>query len=95
MAVERANCQISKVLKKIPKLGLTVATEKTEAVVFYGKRRKSENLLLVQVGKDRIVVGEIIKYLGVILDSRLSFGDHFEYIETKVSKVTRALIRLT
>lgn len=94
LAVERANCQINRILNRITKLGLTVATEKTEAVVFYGRRKKPAVPLVVKVGKDSIVVGETMKYLGIMLDSRLSFCDHFEYIEGKVSKVSRALARL-
>lgn len=94
LAVERASCQISKVLNRITKLGLTVATEKTEAVVFYGGRKKLEDSLTVKVGKNRIAVGETMKYLGIMLDRRLSFRSHFEYIESKVSKASRALARI-
>lgn len=49
---------------------------------------------MIKVGKDRIVVGESMKYLGIMLDSRLSFRNHFEYVENKVLKVSRALARL-
>ncbi|KMQ90129.1 reverse transcriptase [Lasius niger] len=35
-----------------------------------------------------------MKYLGVFIDSRWSFEDHFSYVADKVSKVTRALGRL-
>lgn len=42
----------------------------------------------------RIPVSNKVKYLGLILDSRLSFEPHFVYVESKVSKVMRALGRL-
>jgi len=35
-----------------------------------------------------------MKYLEVILDSRLKFKHHFSYIDGKVGKVIRALCRL-
>ncbi|KMQ91349.1 reverse transcriptase [Lasius niger] len=35
-----------------------------------------------------------MKYLGVYIDSRWSFKDHFTYVVNKVAKVTRALGRL-
>lgn len=61
--------------------------------MFHGKRTP-EIIPPVVVGNSRIPVGNKTKYLGLILDSRLSFEAHFEYIETKVSKVTCALDRL-
>jgi len=35
-----------------------------------------------------------MKYLGVLLDCKLNFKQHFKYIDEKVGKVTRALGRL-
>jgi len=35
-----------------------------------------------------------MKYLGVIIDSKLTFKHHFRYIDGKVGKITRALGRL-
>lgn len=92
-AVIAAGLQIAKVLSKIKGLGLTVSENKTEAVIFCGKK-KPELIPPVLVGNTRVAVGESVKYLGVILDSRLSFEQHFQYVEAKVSKVARALGRL-
>lgn len=36
-----------------------------------------------------------MKYLGVILDDRLTFRPHLEYMENKVGTVTRTLHRIT
>jgi|GEM_PF-4966415 len=45
--------------------------------------------------RDSIVrVCPAMKYLGVFLDYRLNFKAHFQYLDTKVAKVTRALCRL-
>lgn len=35
-----------------------------------------------------------MKYLGVIVDDKLTFKDHLEYVTDKVSKVMRSLWRL-
>lgn len=35
-----------------------------------------------------------IKYLGLILDKDWTFNDHFNYIEEKISRVSRALSAL-
>lgn len=92
-AVIAAGLQTAKVLSKIRGLGLAVSEDKTEAAIFHSKR-KPELIPPVLVGSTRIVVGEKVKYLGVILDSKLTFEPHFQYVETKVNKVSRALGRL-
>lgn len=37
----------------------------------------------VNVGNSRIQLGKSMKYLGIFIDSRWSFKDHFAYIEEK------------
>lgn len=81
-------------LNKIRGLGLTVATEKTEAVVFYLKSRNPRNELRIRVGDNSISLGRSIKYLGIMIDSRLNFKKHFNYAITKTSKVASVLGRL-
>ncbi|GAB1860787.1 Reverse transcriptase [Camponotus japonicus] len=48
----------------------------------------------VRVGGSNIAVGHAMRYLGVIIDSSWNYRDHFKYIETKATKVVRALARL-
>lgn len=88
-----AGIQTARVLLRINGLGLQVSENKTEVVIFHG-RKTPEIIPPVVVGRSRITVGKKAKYLGVILDSRWSFEAHFEYMENKVSKVIRALGRL-
>lgn len=92
-ATRRVNLQTALVVNRIRRLGLLVAAAKTEAVLFYGKS-KPLVLPLVQVAGESIQTKDSMKYLGIILDSRLSFKPHFEYVERKASMVTRALGRL-
>lgn len=75
-------------------MGLKVSASITEAVLFRGPRRKVKNYPVVTVDGEFIQVGTSMKYLGVMLDSRMTFRTHFEYIEGKMSKVSRALGRL-
>lgn len=46
MAVARSNIQAAQVLNRIRRLGLKVAVEKTEAIIFYGKNRPSRSVKL-------------------------------------------------
>lgn len=95
-AVARANLQVRLVLGRIRRLGLVVAADKTEAVLFYGKRRgsKKEDLPHIQIGSEWIKTSNSMKNLGIMLDSRLSFIDHFKYAAQKATKITKALCRL-
>ena len=55
---------------EIRKLGLTVATNKTEAMWFHGlTRNRNPPTTWLSIGEDRIKVGMNIKYLGVILET--------------------------
>lgn len=90
-----ANIQVGSVLREIEKLGLTVATEKTDAVLFTSqRRRKNMPSLEIRVGTEFVKLGSAIKYLGVIIDCNWKFSAHFSYVEQKVGKVKRALCRL-
>lgn len=89
----RAGIQVARILMQIERLSLRVSEEKTEAVIFHGRSRP-DILPTISVGRSRIALGTSMKYLGIIIDSRWSFSDHFAYIEAKTAKVTRALCRL-
>lgn len=94
-AVARANLQVGLMLGRIRRLGLKVAVDKTEVVLFHGKGRgpRKDDLPYVQVGPEWIKAGTTMKYLGVVLDGRLKFMEHFKYVAQKATKI-RALCRL-
>lgn len=91
--IMRANMQVSRVLSRIAGLGLTVATQKTEAVYFPGKQKLKKTPTL-DVGGELIEVKSSMKYLGVIIDRRMSFEDHFEYVEKRANQMSASLERL-
>lgn len=91
-AIININIQVARVIRHIKKLGLVVAENKTEAVLF--TRRKKIVMPVVRVGSIDVPVGNSMKYLGVILDSSWSFRQYLSYIESKATKAVRALNRL-
>lgn len=91
-AILKTNIQLARLMRHIASLGLTVAEAKTEAVLFC--RRKPVVMPRIKIGRTNIQVGDSMKYLGVIVDRSWNFKDHFFYLETKVTKVSRALNRL-
>jgi len=81
-------------IHEIRKLGLKVAVEKTEVCVFQGKKGKrppKEDSILMD-GKE-VRIGRKLKYLGIILDSRWDFKEHFKYVQEKAEKIKRALCK--
>ena len=63
---------------------LTANERKTQAM-FIRKSRDAE--LQLEMKGERLQVVESMKYLGVVVDSKLSWRPHFDYIEKKVRKI--------
>lgn len=87
-----ANEAIATISSWLSAKGLQLAEHKTEAVLI-GKRKKKETATF-DVGSHRIQSSGSIKYLGVILDDRLTFGKHMEYAKERASKAQVALARI-
>ena len=49
----------------------------------------------ISVGNTVIQTSSCIKYLGVLVDNKLSFNDHVCHIKSKASKQVNALLRLS
>lgn len=65
---------VQEVTSWIDSTRLTVATEKTEAVMLTGRRRVDP--VRITMGDTEVRAGECLKYLGVWLDRSLRFGTH-------------------
>lgn len=50
--------------------------------------------VFIRINWEYVRTQEKMKYLGVMLDSRLKFTQHFRFIGEKMAKVTHALGRL-
>lgn len=82
-------------IRKINGLGLKVAPLKTEAVWFHGLPRSREPpSSMITVGNAQVQVGRYMKYLGLILDSKWDFKEHFKRLVPRLDKVMGALHRL-
>lgn len=89
----KAGVFATRVINYINNLGLAVATEKTEALLF--RSRGAVDLpSSIMIGDTPIEFKDTMKYLGVMIDQNWSFSEHFRYIKQKAGRVTRALNRL-
>lgn len=92
-AIRRINIVVAVIINRIVKLGLKVAANKTNVVVFH-KGRKFPEVIKINVLNDEISSCRIFKYLGVIFDTKMTFKPHIQYIESKATKMMRLLWRI-
>lgn len=89
----RASILTTRVVNHINSLGLTVAKDKTEVIIFH--TREVEGVpTSIEIGDAIISFRPSIKYLEVMLDAWWTFNEHFRYVVEKTSRVARALNRL-
>ncbi|KAJ0169191.1 hypothetical protein K1T71_015318 [Dendrolimus kikuchii] len=85
---------VSQIVGRIRRLGVEVALQKTEAVIFHGPRNRPPPDTNIVVGGVRIGIGETMKYLGLVLDSRWDFSAHSRQLAPKLKRAAGALSRL-
>uniref|UniRef100_A0A6V7KR42 Reverse transcriptase domain-containing protein n=1 Tax=Bracon brevicornis TaxID=1563983 RepID=A0A6V7KR42_9HYME len=85
-------CAYEDVQQWMGAVGLTLVAHKTEAVLFTS--RKQLETITPNVGECSITSQPYIRYLGVMLDSSLSYARHVEQVMEKASRVAMSLARL-
>lgn len=93
-AVCLATESVALVVRRIERLGLRVALNKSEAVCFHGRRRAPPRGSTISIGEVSIEVDSKMKYLGLVLDSRWSFREHFTRMVPRLMGAAGALKRL-
>ena len=83
---------ISRIRDWLTGAGLDLAAHKTEAVLV--SSRKIVETAYIKIGDITIASKRAIKYLGVMLDTRLTFREHLDYVHKKAADSCRALSRI-
>ncbi|CAH2257785.1 jg8953 [Pararge aegeria aegeria] len=87
-----AEIGVASVVTKIHELGLRVAPHKTEAIWFHKLPRRLEPpSSSIRVDEFDVQVGKYLKYLGLILDSRWGFEEHFERLVPRIQNFAGAM----
>jgi len=89
---DMANTAVRKVESWLSLAGLQLAAHKTEAVLI-SSQQLVETAKLTVGGVD-IVSQRAIKYLGVMIGTRLSYKEHLEYANKKAAATARSLARI-
>lgn len=91
--IDKAKFCATRIIRVIEELGLEVASNKTEAMIF-SKKRLNTDSYAITIGNHTIPIKLHMKYLGIMIDNNWSFKNHFLYVEEKASKVVRALWKI-
>lgn len=87
----KTNETLEQISKWMGKNQLEIAPEKTKAAVLKGPRKWDFDFQLLG---NRIVPKHELKYLGVVLNYKLTFTDHVKYITGKVEATQAALMKI-
>ncbi|XP_076301979.1 uncharacterized protein LOC143220130 [Lasioglossum baleicum] len=93
-----AELGVAIVVNAIERLGFRVSPEKTQAIWFLGGTKRvvpSGNVRSrsVYVGGKAVQIRDTMKYLGLLLDGRWTFEDHFEQLAPRLEQTGVALCR--
>ena len=82
--------EINNLVKWTSSRGLTLSKSKTKAVLFTRKRKSNIDHPTLEIDGEIIEHVDSFKYLGVILDSKLNFNEHVDFVTKKAKKVLMA-----
>lgn len=91
-AARFAEVRANVLINRIEELGLKVAVEKTEAMVF--RKKKGSLVIQLDIGGKEISTKLSMKYLGVIIDGEWNMRDHFKYVMEKSRTIINNIGRL-
>lgn len=90
--IQVAEEAVETIRRWLSSLGLQLTNQKTEVVLVSG--RKARETTSITVGGREILSRPSLKYLGVMVDNRLRFKQHLDYIYGKPAGVVLALSRV-
>lgn len=83
---------ISIVENWLKSMKLTLASHKTEMVLI--SSRKKPETAVIKIDNHILLSSRSVKYLGIMLDDKLNFKTHIDYVADKASKKIAALSRM-
>lgn len=94
-AIVNANVATACVIRRIRMTGLTVAPAKTEAVFMHNGVHGTPPVdACMTIEGIKVKIGTSIKYLGLVIDEKWRFREHFVRLEPRMNKVASSLSRL-
>ena len=94
--VKIINSELAKVDKWLSNNNLKINTSKTKVMTFFPKNKVWRNIPKLSINIDKSQELELVseyKYLGLIIDSKLNWSNHINYLKLKLSKALGMLFR--
>jgi len=88
-----ANIEISKITKWAKDNSITFNEQKPKTVVVTRKKRRDNEEISIYLNNNPLEEVNNIKYMGIFLDSKLNFREHFMHITGKCNKLIHALAK--
>ena len=90
------NSEVSKLHHWFITNKLTLNSKKTKFMLFHNKRTKNALARKFKLNINKVNIKQVktIKYLGVIMDHKLNWHQHIEYLCTKLSKASGIIYKL-
>ena len=82
------NNELIKVSKWLQVNKLTLNIKKTQVILFNAKNKKVKEPLKLKINGENIKQVNSTKFLGIIIDSKLTWKQHIAHIQHKISKTT-------
>lgn len=90
--VFRVNESLDRIKEWMEHKNLEIAPQKTEAILLKGSRKRES--ISFEVAGQKVRPQKYVKYLGITLDERLTFGEHVKRTVTKAEEKLSALTRI-
>ena len=90
--VRTCNTAVSRVRNSIAGIGPKLADNKTHVLLVSSRKRME--FITITVGDQRITSKQRVKYLGVVIDNRLTFREQLTYVCGKWAATSCALARI-
>ena len=71
-----------------------LSVKKTETVIFKSKHKKFKGDLKINLCAKRLYPTESVKYLGVNIDTNLSWQRHVNYLSIKLNRANALLFKM-
>ena len=93
--IQKVNMEFQKILDWLSSNKLTLNLSKTKYIIFQPRQKVNYNLYPPVMLADQVIEQtHNFKYLGVIMDSNLSWHDHIDYISDKISKSINIMTKI-
>ena len=88
------NVDLAEVVKWCNANKLTINPNICHCMVIPSNSKDTTSNLTLKINNSIFHCNETVKYLGVIIDSKLSFAPHIKYIESKLTRANDIISRL-